>query len=74
MICVLIIGLLVRLTMSVRVIVCPRSGISPRLDCYLGGAMLSYSILVIGTKLDFIRNYQLGPVKVLNMGTTNVGY
>jgi hypothetical protein len=31
-------------------------------------------VLMLGSKLDFIRNYQLGLVQVLNMGTTNVGY
>jgi hypothetical protein len=36
---------------------------------YPRGAMLSYSILVIGSELDFIRNYQLGLVEVLNMCT-----
>jgi hypothetical protein len=48
---------------------------SVSVDIPLGGGEINkLYVLMLGSKLDFIRNYQLGLVEVLNMGTPNGGY
>ena len=39
-------------------------GVSVCVDIPLGGAIYKLYVLMLGSKLDFIRNYQLGPVEV----------